>query len=136
MGSRTCLKSDNSGCGFGLGRVLAVFAAVFLIFQPVYQQVLMGGSHKVTVLCSSVAGKSTVTTQRDGEPGQIPTGPMQTCGHCLVCAGGALGLFIVSASLLLLGLIAQQLTPDRLQDQIPLGRYFRSRLQARAPPKN
>ena len=120
--------------GFDLGQMLAVFAAIFLIFQPVFQQIDKAGGSKSAAICSLLGGKSALNSQGDGGDGPLPKGGMYTCGHCLACPNMVLGLFMLAVALFLIG--PRNQTPARLRRSLlSFGSGFHpTPLQARAPP--
>jgi MFS family permease len=121
--------------GFVPGQMLAVFAAVFLIFQPIFGHLGTRMGSNGPLLCAQVAAK-TLAFKNAGSPAKpAPASDLQPCGHCLACPEGQVVFAILAIALFILGPIAmsgparRRPRPFRWQPPYPIP------LQARAPPQ-
>jgi hypothetical protein len=97
----------------GFGAILAVFASIFLLFQPIIQsvqclQMMTSGSSLVHCLPGQAAPK-VASDDRSGAPTK-PAMP-DCCKDCNTCTGAAATALIAALLLCLLGL---QSAPHRL----------------------
>jgi hypothetical protein len=97
----------------GFGAILAVFASIFLIFQPIIQsvhclQMMTGGNSLVHCLPGQPSQKA-VSADHSGAPTK-PALP-DCCKDCNTCTGVAAAALIAALLLCLLGL---QSAPRRL----------------------
>jgi len=127
--------------GFVPGQMLAVFAAIFLIFQPIFGHLGTRMGSNGPLLCAQVAAKTLAFNKvgavtKAGSPAKpAPASDLEPCGLCLACPEGQVVFAILAIALFILGPIAmsgparRRPRPFRWQPPYPIP------LQARAPPQ-